>query len=113
MSIEIDLSKLTEEELVELNHEIVARLKVLRQMHRYEQMAAFRAGDRVSFMNDRGDVVSGIVVRFNHKSVTLHADNGERWRVSPGLLVRTIDAASPSSPAQPIALPPGPLFDRK
>lgn len=112
MSIGIDLSKLTEEELVDLNREIVGRLKMLRGLRRFEQIAAFRPGDRVAFMSDiRDGVVSGIVVRCNQKSVTLRTDSGEQWRVSPGLLMKTVDA-QPSSSVQ-MQLAPGPLFDRK
>jgi hypothetical protein len=54
---------------------------------------------------------SGIVIRCNQKSVTLRADSGEQWRVSPGLLMKTVDA-QPSSPTL-LQLAPGPLFDRK
>jgi len=111
MPIEIDLYDLTEEELVALNHEVIARLKQLRQVRRYEQMAAFAPGDRVSFMDERGSIVSGIVVRFNQKSVTLLTDGGVRWRVSPGLLVKAFDATV--APTKPLELHPGPLFEPK
>ncbi len=113
MPSEIDLSKLTEDELAELNHEVVTRLKMLRQMRRYEQMAAFKPGDRVSFESElRGCMVSGVVIRCNQKSVTLHADTGEQWRVTPGLLMKTVDAAT-SPAANPMLLRPGPLFERR
>jgi hypothetical protein len=111
VAIEIDLSNLTEDKLVDLNHQIIARLKRLRQMHRYEQMAAFDSGDRVAFASERGEIISGVVARFNQKSVTVHADGGQHWRVSPGLLMKTIDAAV--APARVIDLHPGPLFERK
>lgn len=111
MTSEFDLNDLSEDELVALNHEVVARIRQVRQMRRYEQMAAFNPGDRVSFMNDRASIVSGVVVRFNQKSVTLLTETGERWRVAPGLLVKTIDAVGAATSTMELSA--GPLFERK
>jgi hypothetical protein len=45
----IDIDKLSEEELIDLNNRIVARLRFLNQMRAYSQMLDFRIGDRVTF----------------------------------------------------------------
>jgi hypothetical protein len=47
MKIEID--KLSEEELIDLNHKIVERLRFLNQMRTHSQMLDFKIGDRVTF----------------------------------------------------------------
>jgi hypothetical protein len=45
----IDIDKLTEAELVDLNNRIVERLRLLNQMRAHAHMLEFRIGDRVSF----------------------------------------------------------------
>lgn len=37
--------------------------------------------------------VTGILTRYNKKTVTVVTDAGERWNVAPGLLRRRVDAA--------------------
>ena len=82
----IDIDRLTEAELVDLNHRIVERLRFLHQMHAHAQMLEFRIGDRVTFQPDVGPTVVGVISRYNRKTVTLIADDGRRWNVSPGFL---------------------------
>jgi len=95
MMINIDL--LTEQELVELNHRIVARIKFLREMRAHAQMLDFSIGDRVSFQPDGYPVLSGVLVKYNRKTVSILTDEGQRWNVSPGLLRRAEKPISPSS----------------
>jgi hypothetical protein len=110
VAIDIDLGKLSEEELIELNDQIVARLRLMRQVQRFEQMAAFDPGERVSFPTDGGRIVTGVVIRFNQKTVTVQSDTGQHWRVSPSLLSKTKDA----TPQNVVELrQPGPLFRRQ
>ena len=45
----IDIDKLTEEELIDLNHRIIERLRFLNQMRAHSQMLDFKIGDRVTF----------------------------------------------------------------
>ena len=47
--MKIDIDKLTEEELIDLNNRVVARLRFLNQMRAHSQMLDFRIGDRVTF----------------------------------------------------------------
>jgi hypothetical protein len=51
-------------------------------------MLQFRIGDRVSFQEESGRSVIGILTRYNRKTVTVVAGDGRRWNVSPTLLRR-------------------------
>ena len=84
--MKIDIDKLTEEELIELNHRIVERLKFLNQVRAHGQMMKFNIGQRVAF--DPGDrpTVTGILTKYNKKTVTVITDDGYRWNVAPGFL---------------------------
>lgn len=84
--MKINIDKLTEPELVDLNHRVVERLRFLNQMRAHLEMLEFRIGDRVAFQSDRTQRVEGTLVRYNKKTVTVIADDGRRWSVSPGLL---------------------------
>ena len=44
----IDIDKLREEELIDLNQRIVERLRFLNQMRAHSQMLDFRIGERLS-----------------------------------------------------------------
>jgi len=84
MKIEID--KLTEEELIDLNHRIVERLRFLSQMRAHSQMLDFKIGDRVTFQPEGRPAVFGMLTRYNKKTVTVITDSGQHWNVAPGLL---------------------------
>jgi hypothetical protein len=90
----IDIDSLTEAELVDLNHRIVARLRFLNQMRAHAQMLEFKIGDRVSFHPDGRPPVVGLLTRYNRRTVTVIADDGRHWNVSPGLLRRAPSTAS-------------------
>ena len=60
----IDIDGLSLEELVQLNHRVVERIKMLQAMQAHVDMMAFNLGARVSF----------------------DTQDGRKWRVSPGLL---------------------------
>ncbi len=86
----IDIDRLTEAELIDLNHRIVERLRLLQHMRAHVNMLEFRIGERVTFRPDGHDPVQGMLVRYNRKSVTVVTDDGHRWTVSPSLLSRTV-----------------------
>ena len=92
MKIEID--KLSEDELIDLNNRIVARLRFLNQMRAHSQMLDFRIGDRVTFQPEGRPPLFGIITRYNKKTVTVITDSGQHWNVAPGLLRK---AAAPDS----------------
>ena len=83
----IDIDRLSEEQLIDLNHRIVARLKFLQEARAHAAMLEFRIGDRVEFTPDGRPPVVGILTRYNRKTVTVLAGN-ERWNVSPAHLRR-------------------------
>ena len=84
--MKIDIDKLTEQELIELNHKIVERLKFLESMRAHAEMMTFTIGETVSFSPPgRGDV-TGILVKYNKKTVSVLTEDGQKWNVSPHLL---------------------------
>ncbi len=84
--MKIDIDKLTEAELIDLNHRIVARLRFLNQMRAHSQMLDFNIGDRVTIQPEGHPRLVGMLIRYNKKTVTVITDNGQRWNVSPELL---------------------------
>ena len=90
--MKIDIDKLSEEELMDLNHRIVERLRFLSQMRAHSQMLDFKIGDRVTFEPEGRPPVVGMLTRYNKKTVTVITDSGQHWNVAPGLLRK---AASP------------------
>jgi hypothetical protein len=101
----IDIDSLTEAELVDLNHRIVERLKFLHQMRAHARMLEFRIGDRVSFHPEGQPAMTGILIRYNRKSVTVITDSGQRWNVAPTFLRRADESSDADrSPAQVVRL---------
>jgi len=100
----IDIDKLTEAELVDLNNRIVERLRFLNHMHAHAQMLEFRIGDRVSFQPQGRAPVVGMLTRYNRKTVTVITDDGHHWNVSPQFLRRVessvIDESDPTNVVQ-------------
>ena len=90
--MKIDIDRLTEAELVDLNNRVVERLRFLNQMRAHAQMLEFKIGDRVSFQPEGRPVVIGMLTRYNRKTVTVITDSGERWNVVPRLLRRVDDS---------------------
>jgi len=84
--MKIDIDKLSEKELIELNHRIVERLKFLESVHRHEEMMEFNIGEKVSFSPAGREKQFGVLVKYNKKTVTVVTEQGERWNVSPFLL---------------------------
>jgi len=84
----IDIDKLTEAELVDLNNRIVERLRFLNHMRAHADMLEFRIGDRVSFQPQGRAPVVGMLTRYNRKTVTVITDDGQHWNVSPQFVRR-------------------------
>lgn len=82
----IDIDRLSEEELIDLNHKIISRLRFLRDMRSHAAMVKFRIGERVRFHPAGHPEITGIIARYNKKSVSIIADNGQRWNVHPSFL---------------------------
>ncbi|OHV80333.1 hypothetical protein [Ensifer sp. LCM 4579] len=90
----IDLDGLSEAELIELNEQIVARLQLLHQQKTTRALLGLGIGDRVMFDDHVGQTLTGIVIRRNRKTVTVHGDDGRQWNVSPQLLRKEKNAGA-------------------
>lgn len=87
----LDLSEFTEAQLLDLNRRIVERIKFLRQARAHHTMLQFAVGERVGFETPEGRFVSGILVRYNKKTVTVIEDDGHQWNVAPVYLRRVLE----------------------
>lgn len=95
----IDIDRLSEEELIDLNHRTVSRLRFLREMRSHRQMLDFRIGEKVRFHPSGHPEVVGTLTRYNKKSVTVIAENGQRWNVHPTFLSKVASQAPERSGA--------------
>ena len=80
------LDEFTEDELIHLDRLIVERLRLMHQVKAHRAMTQFRVGQRVQFGSSSGRVVTGILAKYNRKSVTVVTEQGESWTVAPTLL---------------------------
>lgn len=106
----IDISNLNEAELVELNRRVVARLRFLQEARTHHQMLSFNVGDRVRFHPPGHNPKTGVIAKYNRKTVTVITDDHHQWNVAPVFLSRVVDAESgqPDSAAELIQLPTQP-----
>ncbi|MCO1335387.1 hypothetical protein MO867_13700 [Microbulbifer sp. OS29] len=95
----IDIDQLTEDELVELNHRVVERLKFLESMHTHKEMMQFNPGEQVSFEPPGRGKQIGTLVKFNKKTVTVITESGQKWNVSPHLLRKVKNVTSKNKKA--------------
>lgn len=80
----IDIDGMTRGELLELNHRVAGRPNHLDQVQAHEAMMRYRPGNRVTFTSKDGREVSAALMNQNQKTVTVIADDGQKWNVSPG-----------------------------
>jgi hypothetical protein len=80
------IGKLPEEDLVFLNRTIIERLKLISQAKSTAMMARFNIGNRVKFQTSDGKNKTGVIVRLNKKTASIHTDDGGSWNVFPGFL---------------------------
>ncbi|MCU0500960.1 MAG: hypothetical protein MUC51_04195 [Anaerolineae bacterium] len=95
--MKIDIDRLTEAELVDLNHRIVERLRLMQHMRSHVQMLEFKLGERVQFQPDGHPPLKGVLTRYNRKTVTVIADTGQQWNVAPQFLQRVPPPATESA----------------
>ena len=82
----LDLTKLSEDELRDLNRRIVERLRLMRSARQLVELAQFTVGMRVAFTTDDGRTLEGEITRLNRKTATVCCTPSGHWRVSPTLL---------------------------
>ena len=92
----INIDNMTEDELLALNSRVVARLKLIQQHNTLNSMIKFEVGQRVSFDPD-GRMRTGVLIKFNPKTVVVLTDDGQRWKVSPQLIRHLIDRGKSST----------------
>ena len=91
--IEQALKELTEHQLYLLDEKVAERLKFFQQARNLQSMTRFSVLDKVMFEH-YGEKIIGTVTRLNQRTVTIKTDKGG-WKVSPSLLTKIINAASP------------------
>ncbi len=84
----MDIENFSLEELMELHWKILKRIQKLGKMKLYEDLQKFDVGDKVSFKGKGEDLITGIVIRVNQKSVTIKTDQGATWYVAPALAIK-------------------------
>ena len=82
----IDIDRLSELELIDLNRRIVERLRMVQALRSHQQMMKFSVGQRVRFEPPGHGVLAGMITRYNRKTVTVITDDGGQWNVAPALL---------------------------
>ncbi len=82
----MNIDHLTAAELIDLNRRIVERLKRMDSMRQQHQMMAFHIGQRVLFITKEAEIIYGNILKLNQKTVSVMAEDGTRWKVSPSLL---------------------------
>ena len=84
--MQIDIDRLNEAELIALNLKIVSRLRLLWQIDAHNSMLGFKIGEKVSVKREGRPPITGIITRYNKKTVSIVTQAGQRWNVSPWLL---------------------------
>jgi len=75
-------------------------------MRAHAQMLDFGIGEKVTFQPAGHPVLSGIIARYNRKTVTVITSDGQQWNVSPMFLRKFESSASPEkASAQIIDMP--------
>lgn len=102
--VSIDLTRLSEDERLDLNRPIIERLRLMRSARQLVELARFTVGMRVEFTTDDGRILQGEITRLNRKTATVCCNPSGHWRVSPSLLRPVTDALGSSPPAARVLL---------
>lgn len=90
----IKLDQLSYEQLIELNHAVVARLKYLNALKTLDTLTNLHIGQRVCFDHHAG-ILAGRIIKINQKTVIVHTDDHRSWKVSPTLLKPVLEETLP------------------
>ena len=100
-TVEIDIAELINEmpqnALITVHNMIVDRLRFLQRQQAQQTMGQFRIGDTVCFNTNDGKTITGILVKMNKKSVTVHTEDGHSWNVAPQLLTKAAKQILPDT----------------
>ena len=84
--MKISIDSLSFDELVELNHKIVERLKFLDSIHTHKEMMRFNPGEQACFEAHGRKKQFGTIVKYNKKTVSVITESSQKWNVPPHLL---------------------------
>lgn len=84
--MKINIDHRSEAELLDLNRRTVERLRFLNQLPAHTHMLGFQLGDRVTFRPEGHPSVTGMLTRYNKKTVTMITEDGRHCNVSPSFL---------------------------
>lgn len=102
MNLKDQINKLSYEELFELNQMVVARIREMRAAKNSLEIRQFNIGNPVQFRTAEGELISGIVVKKNKKTIGIVTEDGERWNVSPSFLTLVTKTETASDEQQVI-----------
>ena len=57
-------------------------------MRAHKEMMEFNVGERVAFHPPGQGVLVGLLIKYNKKTVTVLTEDGQKWNVSPHLLIK-------------------------
>jgi hypothetical protein len=84
--IESLMEGLTYHELILLNQLTAERIRLMQKAGTLMVMSQFRLGDKVSWDSRDGVKYSGVIIRINHKTVSVKVSDKGYWNVSPQML---------------------------
>ena len=85
MKLDDLIEQLTINELILLNRLIIKRIKFIQKAERIKEMNKFIEGEHIYFEHN-GKNISGRIVRFNPKTVSILTDNNDKWNIPPSFL---------------------------
>ena len=98
--MQLDIDHLTHGQLVDLHNRVVARLKMLDTIKDHAAMLNFSIGEQVSFQPPGRGVVTGILAKYNQKTVMVITSEGQQWKVSPAYLQKAPSPLKEDVPKQ-------------
>ena len=83
----IDIDKLSLDELIDLNRRVVHRIQYLSSLKTRAQLDRYEIGDHVTFQSE-GRAVAGVAIRVNRKTLNIHTDDHSHWNIHPRFLTK-------------------------
>lgn len=80
------LERFSDKELIVLSEAVADQVNRLRDNHTRAAMDQFQLGDAVSFNDKNGNMLEGVVIRLNKKTVSVVTEANSRWNIAPQLL---------------------------
>ena len=84
----INISNLTTQQLIDLNHEVVALIKSRQQAEAHTKRAQLSRGMRVTFKDNYGRLTYGTIEKVMRTRANVRAQDGRMWKCHLNLLTR-------------------------